>query len=241
MGLLWPKWDISIPLCGTNIGLTVEGEEDSPVLLYNMHDNENTSAVAGRIISENFGGQYFELVHSGDRNIGFANGEDSIYIDPNRIYTDTGIWLQLAKNNSTDTVLFEYIAEWRDTLLSILKINERALVIALHNNTNQFYSIASYAEGGEYAIDADTTYVGRTRDLDDFYFVTDPLIFEILSTGRYHVVLQANETVTDDGSLSVYCGKLGIPYINVEAQHKHLVRQMKMLIFAFNKLVNSRI
>ena len=136
MGLLWSKWDISIPLCGTNIGLTVEGEEDSPVLLYNMHDNENTSAIAGRIISENFGGQYFELVHSGDRNIGFANGEDSIYIDPNRIYTDTGIWLQLAKNNSTDTILFEYIAEWRDTLLSILKINERALVIALHNNTN---------------------------------------------------------------------------------------------------------
>jgi len=73
--------------------------------------------------------------------------------------------------------------------------------------------------------------------MDDFYFVTDPLIFQILSSGRYHVVLQAEETLTDDGSLSVYCAQLGIPYINVEAQHKHLVRQTKMLIYAYQKLV----
>ncbi|HUR30615.1 MAG TPA: hypothetical protein VMZ69_04235 [Saprospiraceae bacterium] len=241
MGFLGPLWDISVPLCGTMIGLSVHGDEHSSVLLYNMHDNENTSALAGRIISSNYGGQYYELVHSGDRNIGFANGEDSIWIDPNRIYTDTGIWLQLEKNNCTDTILFEYIAQWRDTLLTVLKISERSLVIALHNNTNQFYSLASYMEGGEYSIDADTTYMGQIRDLDDFYFVTDPVIYETLSTGRYHVVLQANATVTDDGSLSVYCGKLGIPYINVEAQHRHLVRQVKMLIFAFSRLVNSRI
>jgi hypothetical protein len=46
--------------------------------------------------------------------------------------------------------------------------------------------------------------------------------------------------MTDDGSLSVYCGKLGIPYVNVEAQHGHLVRQLKMLIFAFQELVDNK-
>lgn len=234
---MFQKWLVSIPICETPVGLFVNGDEQSSVLLYNMHDNENTSAIAGRIISSNFGGQYYELAHNGDRNIGFANGEDSLWIDPNRIYTDAGIWLQLAKNQNSDTLLFEMIAEWRDALLSILRINERSLVIALHNNTNKYYSILSYVEGGEYEIDADTVYQGRIRDMDDFYFVTDPGIFEILTSGRYHVVLQANDTATDDGSLSVYCAKLGIPYINVEAQHRHLLRQIKMLIFAYQKLV----
>ncbi len=237
MTLLWARQELSIPLCGTVITLANSGDEDSSVLLYNMHDNENTSAIAGRIISAKYGGQYYELVHTGDRNIGFEYCEDSVWIDPNRIYTDTGIWQQMAKNNNADTLLFEVIAEWRDSLLSLLRINERALVIALHNNTNKFYSLTSYTEGGEYEIEADKTYQGRIHDMDDFYFVTDPRIFKVLSTGRYHVVLQANETMTDDGSLSVYCGRLGIPYINVEAQHNHLVRQIKMLIFAFQKLV----
>ena len=236
--MIWPpRHNIEIPLCGTMIELEVHGDEQSPVLLYNMHDNENTSAVAGRLVSSQYGGDYYELIHTGDRNIGFLDGDDSLFIDPNRIYTDAGIWQQLAKNNNADTLLFESIAEWRDTLLARLKINERALVIALHNNTNKFYSVNSYLAGGEYELEADTTYQGKIRDMDDFYFVTDPLIFQILSSGRYHVVLQAEDTLTDDGSLSVYCAQLGIPYINVEAQHKHLVRQTKMLIYAYQRLV----
>ena len=231
--------EICIPLRGTEIGLVMHGEDDSPVLLYNMHDNENTSAIAGRIIAAKYGGQYYELIHTGDRHIGFIHEEDSVFIDPNRIYTDAGVWQQLGKNNVSDTLLFQSIVEWRDTLLSMLKINERSLVIALHNNTNKFYSLTSYTEGGEYEFEADTTFQGKIYDMDDFYFVTDSIIFEKLSTGRYHVVLQANETMTDDGSLSVYCGRLGIPYINVEAQHNHLVRQIKMLIFAYQKLVEG--
>ncbi len=237
MTLVWAQHELSIPLCGTDISLTFHGHEDSPVLLYNMHDNENTAAIAGRIMALKYGGQYVELVHSGERNISFAFGEDSISIDPNRIYTDAGIWQQMAKNKTADSLLFYEIAMWRDTLLSILNVNERSLVIALHNNTNKYYSLTSYTSGGEYEIEADTTYEGKIRDMDDFYFVTDQKIFAILSTGRYHVVLQDNETMTDDGSLSVYCGQLGIRYINVEAQHNHLLRQIKMLIFAFQHLV----
>ena len=237
VALAWAQHQFSIPLCGTDISLAVRGSENSPVLLYNMHDNENTAAIAGRIIAVKYGGQYFELVHNGERNISFVFNEDTISIDPNRIYTDAGIWQQMAKNKSADSLLFMEIAMWRDTLLSILNVNERSLVIALHNNTNKYYSLSSYTSGGEYQTEADTTYEGKIRDKDDFYFVTDPKIFDILSTGRYHVVLQANDSMTDDGSLSVYCGQLGIRYINVETQHNHLIRQIKMLIYAFQHLV----
>jgi len=232
---------VGIPLCGTDIFLTIRGFEGSPVLLYNMHDNENTSAIAGRIMAAEYGGQYMELEHSGERNISFFFGEDSIYIDPNRIYTDAGIWLQMKKNHMEDTLLFEELVMWRDSLLSILHINERNLVIALHNNSNKNYSFCTYASGGEYEFEADDIYEGKIRDMDDFYFVTDPKIFEALSTGKYHVVLQAKETVTDDGSLSVYCAQNGVRYINVEAQHHHLLRQIRMLIFAFEHLVINRI
>lgn len=61
-------------------------------------------------------------------------------------------------------------------------------------------------------------------------FVTDHKILHALIVGQYNVVLQANETMTDDGSLSVYCAKLGIPYVNVEAQYGHIWLQMYMLI-----------
>lgn len=238
---LWDRPEFSLPLMGTPITLAMSGDSTSQVLLYNMHDNENTSAVAGRVVSSRYGGQYFELLHTGDRNIGLAYGQegDSIFIDPNRIYTDAGIWLQLEKNRNKDTLVFEAIATWRDSLLQLLDIHNRQLVIALHNNTNKFYSVSSYLPGGEYEMEADSTFVGRIRDLDDFYFVTDQTIFDQLSTGRFHVILQAKDTLTDDGSLSVYCARYGIPYLNVEAQHDHLMRQIRMLIFAFQKLVTG--
>ncbi|MEO6130288.1 MAG: hypothetical protein ABIQ02_00465 [Saprospiraceae bacterium] len=237
----WSPNQVSLPLCGTDINLSISGFKNSPVLMYNMHDNENTAAISGRIMAVKYGGQYMELEHSGDRNITFLYETDTISIDPNRIYTNTGIWLQLAKNNIEDTSAFNEIAIWRDSLLSILNLNSRTLVIALHNNTNENYSFSSYTFGGEYAKEADTTYQGAIKDMDDFYFVTDPGIFEVLATGRYHVVLQANETMTDDGSLSVYCAQNGIRYVNIEAQQGRLLRQIKMLIFAFQHLVINRI
>ena len=227
---------ICLPLNGADIQLLVFGSDSSDVLLYNMHDNENTSALAGRVISQHYMGQYYELMHTGERNISFLFGEDSIHIDPNRIYTDTGVWLQLAKNKITDTLAYRLVASWRDSLLHILDIKDRALVIALHNNTQDNYSFMSYMPGEEYEKEAFALYKGCTPDYDDFFFVTDQDILHTLSIGQYNTVLQANETMTDDGSLSVYCAQLGIPYVNVEAQYGHIWRQMYMLIFALQKL-----
>jgi hypothetical protein len=204
-----------------------------------MHDNENTSAMAGRLFVVKYAGSYYELLHTGKRNISFLNGEDSIHIDPNRIYTDTGIWLQLEKNEISDTFFFTAIAQWRDTLISRLGIENKKLIIALHNNTPNQYSFKSYKPGEKYADEAIALKKGSVIDNDDFYFVTDIHQFESLSTGKYNVVLQSKETLTDDGSLSVYCSQLGIPYINIEAQHGHLFRQIKMLIFAYWQLVEG--
>lgn len=228
-----------MPLIGRDIHLLRFGDDSTDVLMYNMHDNENTSALAGRIIARKYGGEYYELIHNGKRNISFLYGSDSIHIDPNRIYTDAGIWLQLEKNKIRDTIVHQLISVWRDSLLSVMEIRKRALVIALHNNTDDNYGVHSYMSEGEYEMEAYALYLTRQADMDDFYFVTDHNILQKLSIGRYPIVLQDNRTMTDDGSLSVYCGQLKIPYINVEAQHGHLLRQLRMLIFAFQHLVES--
>jgi hypothetical protein len=230
---------LSLPLLGRPVSVYFSGTPQSPVLLYNMHDNENTSATAGRVVSKKYGGEYFELIHDGNRLISFAFEEDSIFIDPNRIYTDAGIWAQLEKNETQDTSLFLKIRSWRNSLLTILDVEHRELVIALHNNTNQNYGYKSYMPGEEFEKEAEELHRGRVGDKDDFYFVTDPNILHRLECGRYNVVLQANNSMTDDGSLSVYCAQLGIPYVNVEAQHHRLLRQMKMLIFAFQRLATK--
>lgn len=254
---------LSLPLLGRQVTVYFSGAPQSPVLLYNMHDNENTSATAGRIVSKKYGGEYFELMHDGKRLISFAFGgdsvliddsmhidrlvhtgdsifvDDSVHIDPNRIYTDAGIWAQMKKNNVSDTALFLSIQSWRNSLLSILDLQHRELVIALHNNTNKNYGYRSYMPGEEFEKEAAELHPGCKGDKDDFYFVTDPNILSNLESGCYNIVLQANDTMTDDGSLSVYCAQLGIPYVNVETQHKRLIRQMKMLIFAFQKLATK--
>jgi len=228
---------LSLPLLGRQVNVYFSGIPQSPVLLYNMHDNENTAALAGRIVSKKYGGEYFELMHDGKRLISFQYGKDSIHIDPNRIYTDKGIWSQLEKNKIADSMVFKTIQSWRNSLLAILDVEHRELVIALHNNTNQFYSFKSYMPGEEFENEAAVLHKGSLIDKDDFYFVTDPHIMYQLESGRYNIVLQANNTMTDDGSLSVYCAQSGIPYVNVEAQHNRLMRQMKMLIFVFQKLL----
>lgn len=238
-GSLYGQESFQLPLMDIPIEVIHFGQDTADVLLYNMHDNENTSALAGRVFGEKYAGSYYELLHTGKRNISFLIGDDSIHIDPNRIYTDTGIRLQLEKNEIKDTLLFQAIRQWRDTLLTKLRIDSRSLVIALHNNTANNYSFKSYQPGKEYEAEACALKKGCYYDKDDFYFVTDSIHFEQLANGNYNVILQATETLTDDGSLSVYCGQFGIPYVNVEAQHGHFSRQLKMLIYAYWQLVED--
>ena len=114
-------------------------------------------------------------------------------------------------------------------LLSIYAIDRADVVIALHNNTEENYSALSYQKGGVYADDAEEVFIKHGSDPDDFFFVTERAVFDALRRRAYNVVLQDNRRATDDGSLSVYCGRAGVRYINVEAQDGHLDQQVAML------------
>ena len=156
---------------------------------------------------------------------------DSLHftIDPNRIYTDTGVWRELDRSAVRDTAVFEMVRSFADTLITLINLDQQELVITLHNNTNDNYSMLSYIPGADYENDAEAVYDGRHKDPDQFYFVTTAGLYGSLTPTGFNVVLQNNTTVTDDGSLSVYCGQRGIEYVNVEAQHGKKAANRRMV------------
>lgn len=204
-------------------------------LYFNMHDNESTGVEAARTLVGRKGGALYELVHTGERNVLFCLDTMALEIDPNRIYTDTGVWLEVKRAalidraEVRDSGAFRVIRAFGDTLLALMDIDSYDLVITLHNNTDCRYCLYSYTEGGPYEEDALRTFSGRHKDPDDFYFVTTDDHFEQLIRSGFHVVQQNNDRVTDDGSLSVYCGNRGIGYINVEAEHGSVRTQRRMI------------
>jgi hypothetical protein len=75
-------------------------------------------------------------------------------------------------------------------------------------------------------------------DADDFVLTTDEKIFNHLKSKNINAVLQSHKVTTDDGSLSIYCSKKKIPYINIEAQHGHTAEQLRMLN-ALTSIINE--
>lgn len=199
----------------------------SKVLYFNMHDNENTAVEATREILEKFGGTLVELQFIDERLISFSLEDKRFTFDPNRIFTEIGIEKTLKFNGLFTTEAKNETGEFAEKLKSILK-NAR-LIIAVHNNTDENYSIKSYDTGGEFAGETKFINSDTENDVDDFFYITENTFFKFLRDKKQNVALQNNAKVADDGSLAVYCGKNKISYVNVESEHGHLSEQTKML------------
>ena len=198
-------------------------KNNSPVY-FRPHENEVTSGLAVQAVLPRYGGALIELRSKGERVINFALKGKFYAFDPNRIFTKTGtekaLGTSLTEPNSE-------VAKFVETLFSRY-LTDKNLLIAVHNNTDggglsmEIYKKASKSEIAD-------IFINPLRDADDFFFVTDAEHFKFLKEKQFNVVLQNNETAEDDGSLSIYSGKQGIAYINVESQHGHLQQQIEML------------
>lgn len=200
---------------------------DSKFVYFNMHDNENTAVEATKQVIEKFGGTLVELQIEGERLINFSLEDKSFTFDPNRIFTEVGIEKTLRFKNSYTAEAKNETTKFAEKLKDFLK-NAR-LIIAVHNNTNENYSIESYQTGGEFEREVKLFNINTEMDVDDFFYVTENSFFKSLKQKKQNVALQDNTKVTDDGSLAVYCAKNKISYINVESEHEHLSEQIKML------------
>jgi len=209
----------------TSVG--AEGMADYLVL----HDDENTAVDAGLEMVRRRGGRLVELRAHGERNVSFASGSRRYAVDPNRVFTEAGVATTLRRLSESpldDLARSDARRLARVVIAAYFRPGTRA-VVTLHNNTDGAYSAASYAAGGDLAGDAADVHLTAGADPDDFFFVTTRELFDALARRGFTVVLQDNERVTDDGSLSVWAGRRGLPYVNVEAQHGHLERQVEML------------
>jgi hypothetical protein len=205
--------------------------KNAKTVFVNLHENESTSIEASRKIIENSNGYLISVQQNGDRNIRFDMKGTTYVADPNRIFSKKGRIATL-KN------LGKYIpaAEKEVKLLAdaiIGKLYDAKLVIALHNNTpGPGLTIRSYVGG------KGKTYINPSMDEDDFVLTTDTKIFNKLKTSKINAVWISHKTEADDGSLSIYCSKKKIPYINVEAEHGHTAEQERMLN-ALTEIINQ--
>lgn len=205
------------------------GFETFPLNALNLHDDESTSVEAALDVIRQRGGRVVELAHSGDRNVTFRVGGETYAADPNRMFTPAGRRRTLAALSTADPAALDALAAFADSVLALYAAVPPAVVVTLHNNTPGNYSAASYRPGAEYASDAAAVTVHDGADPDDFFFVTDPDLYAALAARGFNAVLQDNDAATDDGSLSVWAAREGVPYVNVEAEHGHRQQQARMI------------
>jgi hypothetical protein len=193
-----------------------------------LHHNEATAEQAAALFLEQHGGTLLSLENNGDRYISFRLNGSMYTFDPNRMFTPSGIASSL-RLLSTYTV---EAAQEVENFASFIQdhLPDSALLIAVHNNTDDKFSIRSYQIDTAFKGDAAAVHINEALDADNFFFTTDHGLFKQLQARQQNVVLQHNQQAKDDGSLSIYYGRQNKPYINVEAQNGHLEEQLQMLM-----------
>jgi uncharacterized protein YaiI (UPF0178 family) len=194
----------------------------------NVHENESTSVEAAGSLLNDIGGKMMVLKHNKSRYISFYIGNKKYIIDPNRIFTKKGIDATLKNLGPHSAEAANEVAAFAQHILTNF-VDGKSLVVALHNNTDENYSIASYLKGGDEARNAADVFINAAMDKDDFIVTTDSSLFRRIKERNINVVLQDNKRAVDDGSLSIYAARKNIPYLNIEAQSGHLKEQIQML------------
>ena len=204
----------------------------------NLHQNEQTSVEAATLVVSERGGEFWKLAtEDPERLVHFEMESGTYAFDPNRIFTPQGCLKTLIDENSCyDDQAYLELLSFGQNLLEAFMPKDNRVVIGMHNNKGEDYSIESYQEDVFLQSDCSLIQINPEISPHDFFFTTDPEIFNLLAQLDLNVVLQDNQRVTDDGSLSVYCAKVQVPYVNIEAKKDHLIQQVAMMNLLYNIL-----
>lgn len=195
---------------------------DAPFLFVHLHSNETTAIKAVQRMGSEWGIPLIQLSNKKSRLVPFQLNSQTFRFDPNRIFSDEGLRKTLRRSGRYTDAAFREVQRFRDSLLSLLLTGKP--LVAVHNNTDRRFSILQYRDAGSGQV-----HLNATQDTDDFFITNDETIYTRLKQENVNVVLEDVSQLEEDGSLSLYCSRQGIPYINVEAQHGHLTRQLQML------------
>jgi hypothetical protein len=194
----------------------------------NLHDDELTAVKAARTVLEQKGGILIKIENNAQRNISFPFKGVVYSFDPNRIFSRTGINATLKAKGKKNPLAVIEVERFAAQLLQLIP-DSISCIVALHNNTDGDFSVKTYQNGGKRQHDAKQVYADSWQDIDDITLTTDEILFNKMSTLGYNSILQDNEKVNKDGSLSVYYGELNKRYINIETQHGKTAQYGEML------------
>jgi hypothetical protein len=192
---------------------------DARAVFIHLHANETASIAAAREYLKDKAGLLVALTHDTTRLVIFYQTNRLVQFDPNRIFSKKGRLANLKLLNRNLPLSTEkLLARFADSLTETFQ--RAKIIIAVHNNTDgQPLSVKSYKQA----------YINPAMDTDDFILTTEKRIFNELKKKKINAVWQTQKTSADDGSLSIYCDKKKIPYVNIEAQEGHLEEQLRML------------
>lgn len=194
----------------------------------NVHDDEVTAVQAARSILEKRGGVLIKIENNARRNISFPFKGLVYTFDPNRIFSRKGIMLTLKTKGKINPLAINEVEKFAAELLKQIP-DSISCLIALHNNTNNDFSVKTYLPGGPRQNDASQVYADEWQDIDDIALTTDQDIYSKMASFGYNSILQDNVNVFRDGSLSVYYGEQNRRYINIETQHGKTGQYREML------------
>lgn len=229
--------EITLVLGSETCKMSIRGDDDKFGKFISLHDNENSSVESYMEIETLMPScKLYELKQNEERLIKYEYNRKVYLFDPNRIFSNVGIKGTLKKyNKNFPKEIVNGLEAFADNLLVTMKIkNTNNYIVAIHNNTNNEFSILSYKNSK----DACEIYINSSEDIDNFFIVTTKTDFEYFKSNQRNVVLQS-QNVIDDGSLSIYCQKNNLRYINIEAQHGHKDEQIKMIQETYSLIKNK--
>jgi len=249
----------------SDIYLEVVGNENtgSRQVFFAPHENEHVANqyLAKKISQEK--GRFLILRQAGQREIALSINKQTVFVDPNRIFTLNGIRDSVKNLNpklAISSIIFQQAVKRAQALGQFIVtkmggLNKQNTWLAVHNNTQGYKNDGQGGIGNvsmiryRYKLNTGAKYLSKVTPLigdeDDLFFVTNKQDFVQMQAKGFNAVLQ-NPVVTtdieeDDGSLSVYAQMNGIRYINIEAEREfqgkgedHLPMQIKMLNYTLS-------
>jgi hypothetical protein len=187
-----------------------------------IHGDEQTARQVLETFMETHDGVAF-VIETNTRNVSINGGE----LDPNRMFSTEGAELNLKMLNPGWSypqveIALSVLDHHRDHLVNALLPPKKGLLVALHNNSEE------YSVKDEVAI-SDSVSLRQPDNPHAFFLCTDPSDYAALSKSPYNVVLQQKKPQQDDGSLSRLAAREGVRYVNLEVQKGDANRQAEML------------
>ena len=228
-GITITEKTIFYDLAGNIIPIKVQQYGDkTDIVFINLHDDEITSVDATKRVLEEYGGLLIEVENNAQRNILFKLDRYSYKVDPNRIFSAQGIKKSLDQLGRISGKAVDEVEKLGQRIIQLIP-EEATCIIALHNNTPDLFSVLEYAPGKARSVDCNKVYINAEQDADDFFLTTDNKLYQKLADKGFNTILQDNKNCTEDGSLSVYCGRKSIRYVNCETEHGKVEQYYKML------------